>query len=1048
MRAPLPKIPGALALALALLASAVAPAQAQAENRVERRLLVPGQFTGSAVFSPSEASAYALRVQDLRERAQRGPIPVLVGFKVPFAPLGLLSPAEQQQQAQDIVVGRQALAASLPSLGSSVLARAKTYSEVPFMALTVSAAELEALLASPEVLSVVEDPIASPTLTQSVDLIKAKPTQTAGLTGLGQAVAVLDSGTDLDHPFIGPKVVDGACFNSNGVSGDFAVQSQCAGGARSALGVEAGRNCPIDVNGCDHGTHVAGIAAGGDTVIGGVAPQARIVSMQVFSKLVPQPPLSGPARISAFFSDLVAALNRVATVRQQHNIVAVNMSLGGGANGLSPLQCDAEVPALTAVVANLKSLNVAVVSSAGNDGSRASLSLPGCLTDVVSVGSTTSPDTVDTGPDVLSSFSNFASHLDLLAPGSTIVSSVPAVPQPMPFGAFANKNGTSMAAPHVAGAWALLRQANPTASVDAVLDALKTTGKPIQDARDGGSRLFKPRIDVALAADVLAPTITVARAGTANGTVSSSPAGIQCGQDCEMRLVPGTRFTLSATPDAGAQFDGWSGDCSGRAACTLTMGNLPLITTATFSSIAQRILTVTRRGTGGGEVRSDVRGIVCGDACSASYENGTTVVLGATPNAESNFTGWGGACSGTGVCAVTMSGARSVTASFTPKRSFALTVSRVGTNPDRGLVIGGVAGACAPQPRSVPSTAEGADAPATPAALDTCTEPAQIDCGPDCSETLVEGSTVTLNAVALVGATFAGWEGGACVGTQACVVTMSQAQSVRARFNTADTFLLTVGKAGTGSGAVLSNPRGIECGAECSQSYSRGVVVTLSAEAAPGSVFAGWRGACTSKNPVCSVTMSVAQTVTAVFNAKPVVALTVTRSGTGQGRVVSDPAGIDCGSTCSATLDPGTRITLTATPERGSTFAGWTGACTGTTPSCTVTLSQALTVGARFNTAVQRVLTVKKVGTGAGTVRSTQPEGVIDCGTGCTASLDSGQTVTLTATAAEGSMFVRWTGACTGTQPTCTVSMAQARTVTARFNLDNAVVLGEGETAP
>ncbi len=163
------------------------------------------------------------------------------------------------------------------------------------------------------------------------------------------------------------------------------------------------------------------------------------------------------------------------------------------------------------------------------------------------------------------------------------------------------------------------------------------------------------------------PVLTVTNTGIAGGvgTVTSSPPGIDCGADCTQAYPNGTVVTLTADPAAGSAFAGWSGACFGSdPSCQVTM-TLHRLVTATFEPLGLTYtLTVTRDGTGDGTVTSTPPGIDCGADCSEAYLSGTVVELEATPDAGSLFTGWGGACSGAGLCTVTMSGARSVTASF------------------------------------------------------------------------------------------------------------------------------------------------------------------------------------------------------------------------------------------------------------------------------------------------------------------------------------------------------------------------------------------------
>src|SRR5439155_16151886 len=143
------------------------------------------------------------------------------------------------------------------------------------------------------------------------------------------------------------------------------------------------------------------------------------------------------------------------------------------------------------------------------------------------------------------------------------------------------------------------------------------------------------------------------------------------------------------------------------------------------------------------------------------------------------------------------------------------------------------------------------------------------------------------------------------------------------------TFILTVIKAGTGSGTVTSTPTGITCGTDCSGTYPSGTVVTLTATPATDSAFTGWSGGGCTGTASCSVTLTAATTVTAAFI--PTFILTVSKIGTGSGTVTSTPAGITCGTSCAGTYTSGTLVTLTATPAADSALTGWSGGgCTGT----------------------------------------------------------------------------------------------------------------------
>jgi uncharacterized repeat protein (TIGR02543 family) len=492
--------------------------------------------------------------------------------------------------------------------------------------------------------------------------------------------------------------------------------------------------------------------------------------------------------------------------------------------------------------------------------------------------------------------------------------------------------------------------------------------------------------------------LTITLGGNMMGTVTSAPAGIDCGSDCSETFPSGSMVTLTATAMSGSTFVGWSGACSGTGTCTITVATAVNVT-ASFG--VDNSLVVALSGNGSGIVSSNPAGINCGNDCSEVFAPDTMVTLTASPATGSSFDGWSGAgCTGTGTCTLTTDVAKMVTATFSL------------TQHSLGVVIAG--------------TGSG----------DVTSTPGGIDCGEnsDCNESYPYNTMVTLTAAPAAGSTFAGWSGGVCTGTGTCQVTMTQAASVTATFDVT-THVLAVTKAGNGNGTVTSSPAGINCGtgAGCMSSFDYNTAVTLSATPAAGSTFTGWTGGgCTGTGP-CEVTMTAATNITATFTLNKH-ALGVLKDGNGSGTVTSNPAGIACGGDCTEDYNYNTVVSLTQAPSPGSTFTGWSGACSGV-GACSVTLDAAKTVTATF-TLTQHTLDVVLGGTGTGTVTGVG----IDChaqpNADCNGTYNYGALVTLTATPAAGSAFAGWSGAsCTGTG-TCEVTMTQARTVTAQFTLN------------
>jgi YVTN family beta-propeller protein len=157
-------------------------------------------------------------------------------------------------------------------------------------------------------------------------------------------------------------------------------------------------------------------------------------------------------------------------------------------------------------------------------------------------------------------------------------------------------------------------------------------------------------------------------------------------------------------------------------------------------------------------------------------------------------------------------------------------------------------------------------------------------------------------------------------------------------------FTLSVTEAG--SGHVTSNPAGIDCGSSCSAEFISGTPVSLTASPSSGSTFTGWSGACSGTSN-CTVSMNANESVTANFTALQSFTLSVTEVGSG--RVTSNPAGIDCGGgTCTANFVAGTPVTLSASPASGSTFSGWSEACSGAS-TCSIAMTSNESATATFN---------------------------------------------------------------------------------------------------
>lgn len=270
--------------------------------------------------------------------------------------------------------------------------------------------------------------------------------------------------------------------------------------------------------------------------------------------------------------------------------------------------------------------------------------------------------------------------------------------------------------------------------------------------------------------------LSVSKAGSGAGTVTSAPAGIDCGATCSANYAGGTVVTLTAAPAAGSTFAGWSGGgCTGTGSCDVTLTTNTTVT-ATFSTVPPIVtLTNTTGGTGTGTVACN------GGVCNPSYPSGTVLTIVATPASTSLFAGWGGDCAASGAattCSLTITANSTVSATF--------------TLPTLSVVLAGTG--------SVTSS------------------PAGINCGTTCTASLNKGTSVTLTATPGAGQTLSGWSGGGCAGTGICVVTLTDNVTVTATFGPITAFcpaeptlvkdILTTGSAFATSGNELVDVNG------------------------------------------------------------------------------------------------------------------------------------------------------------------------------------------------------------------------------------------------
>jgi hypothetical protein len=442
------------------------------------------------------------------------------------------------------------------------------------------------------------------------------------------------------------------------------------------------------------------------------------------------------------------------------------------------------------------------------------------------------------------------------------------------------------------------------------------------------------------------------------GRVISDPAGvIDCGATACRALIPwGSRdvqlipvpapgmvveqFVLAENIDQPSDLNSplcsWQRMQSAMPDCVWHgTTNAPTTYRVRFAPAPRQTLATSTSGDGGGRILDDDGALVCAadGTCSASLIEGSTVALHAKPDSDSRFGWWTGACSGrSDTCVVSMTESRSVEAVFLQRTDAIVTVAIAGT----GLVRSDSGIYC----RTPPS-------------------PEQPNV---CSLDVPRGTTMTLTPTAITtGATFTGWSGTAgssCGTSPSCTVTLTGDLGLTATFAAPPVpMTFSVTKSGNGSGRVTGV--GLDCGTVCTSIYtpSGQRVATLQANADPGSSFAGWGGICSRSGTLATCQTGGSGEVRATFVQRSpgdFVQVALDVQGTGGGRVVSKPAGVDCTASCTTSFDTTTGswradVTLTAIPDAQSVFAGWQGTCWGSWPTgCVLDMTESRRITAVF----------------------------------------------------------------------------------------------------